>query len=60
MESISAYGFALAGMNAFFIYRLNVYPLVLRLLLIYWPIKCGLYHARQKYDFVWVTFAIIG
>ncbi|EXT39723.1 inner membrane transporter rhtA [Acinetobacter sp. 25977_1] len=60
-KAILAYGFALAGMNALFYLSLERLPIGIAVAFEFiGPLSVALYHARQKYDFVWVTFAILG
>ncbi len=60
-KAILAYGFALAGMNALFYLSIERLPIGIAVAFEFiGPLSVALYHARQKYDFVWVSFAIIG
>ncbi|MEG8268185.1 EamA family transporter [Acinetobacter baumannii] len=60
-KAILSYGFALAGMNALFYLSLERLPIGIAVAFEFiGPLSVALYHAKQKYDFVWVTFAIIG
>ncbi|MFP5067912.1 EamA family transporter [Acinetobacter pittii] len=60
-KAILAYGFALAGMNALFYLSIERLPIGIAVAFEFiGPLSVALYHARQKYDFVWVSFATIG
>ncbi|CAG69976.1 MULTISPECIES: EamA family transporter [Acinetobacter] len=60
-KAIVSYGFALAGMNALFYLSLERLPLGIAVAFEFiGPLSVALYYARQKYDFIWVSFAILG
>jgi len=60
-KAILSYGFALAGMNALFYLSLERLPLGLAVAFEFiGPLSVALFHARQKYDFIWVGCAILG
>ena len=60
-KAILSYGFALAGMNALFYLSLERLPLGIAVAFEFiGPLSVALYYARQKYDFIWVGFAILG
>ena len=54
-QAIISYGGALAGMNALFYLSLDRLPLGIAVSFEFiGPLSVALYHARQKFDFVWV------
>ena len=54
-KAIISYGGALAGMNALFYLSLDRLPLGIAVSFEFiGPLSVALYHARQKFDFVWV------
>jgi inner membrane transporter RhtA len=60
-KAILSYGFALAGMNALFYLSLERLPLGLAVAFEFiGPLSVALFHARQRYDFIWVGCAILG
>lgn len=60
-KAILSYGVALAGMNALFYLSLERLPLGLAVAFEFiGPLSVALFHARQKYDFIWVGCAILG
>ena len=60
-KAIISYGFALAGMNALFYLSIDRLPLGIAVSFEFiGPLSVALYHARQKFDFVWVGLAILG
>ncbi|CAB1208024.1 EamA family transporter [Acinetobacter bouvetii] len=59
--SIIGYGFALAGMNMLFYLSIDRLPLGIAVSFEFiGPLSVALYHARQKFDFIWVGLAILG
>lgn len=59
--AIISYGIALAGMNALFYLSIERLPLGIAVSFEFiGPLSVALYHARQKFDFVWVGLAILG
>lgn len=59
--AIISYGIALAGMNALFYLSIKRLPLGIAVSFEFiGPLSVALYHARQKFDFVWVGLAILG
>lgn len=60
-SSIIRYGAALAGMNALFYLAIERLPLGIAVAFEFiGPLSVALYYARQKFDFIWVTLAILG
>ena len=60
-KAIISYGLALAGMNALFYLSIDRLPLGIAVSFEFiGPLSVALYHARQKFDFVWVGLAILG
>ena len=60
-KAILSYGFALAGMNALFYLSLERLALGLAVAFEFiGPLSVALFHARQRYDFIWVGCAILG
>ena len=60
-KAIISYGGALAGMNALFYLSLERLPLGIAVSFEFiGPLSVALYHARQKFDFVWVGLAVAG
>jgi inner membrane transporter RhtA len=60
-QSIIGYGVALAGMNALFYLSIERLPLGIAVSFEFiGPLGVALYHARQKFDFIWVGLAILG
>lgn len=60
-NAIISYGVALAGMNALFYLSIERLPLGIAVSFEFiGPLGVALYHARQKYDFIWVGLAILG
>ena len=60
-KAIISYGFALAGMNALFYLSIDRLPLGIAVSFEFiGPLSVALYHARQKFDFIWVGLAILG
>ena len=60
-KAILSYGMALAGMNALFYLSLECLPLGLAVAFEFiGPLSVALFHARQRYDFIWVGCAILG
>ena len=60
-QSILSYGVALAGMNALFYAAISRLPLGIAVSFEFiGPLSVALFYARQKFDFVWVGFAILG
>ena len=60
-NAILSYGVALAGMNALFYLSLERLPIGIAVAVEFiGPLSVALYHARQKYDFVWVGCAVLG
>ncbi|MDN5511387.1 DMT family transporter [Acinetobacter sp.] len=60
-SAIISYGLALAGMNMLFYLSIDRLPLGIAVSFEFiGPLSVALYHARQKYDFVWVGLAILG
>lgn len=59
--AIISYGIALAGMNVLFYLSIKRLPLGIAVSFEFiGPLSVALYHARQKFDFVWVGLAILG
>ncbi len=60
-KAIISYGLALAGMNALFYLSIERIPLGIAVAFEFiGPLSVALFHARQKYDFIWVGLAILG
>ena len=60
-KAIISYGIALAGMNALFYLSIERIPLGIAVAFEFiGPLSVALFHARQKYDFIWVGLAILG
>ena len=60
-SAIISYGIALAGMNLLFYLAISRLPLGIAVSFEFiGPLSVALYHARQKFDFVWVGLAILG
>ena len=60
-KAIISYGVALAGMNALFYLSINRLPLGIAVSFEFiGPLSVALYHARQKFDFIWVGLAVLG
>lgn len=60
-KAIISYGMALAGMNALFYLSIHRLPLGIAVSFEFiGPLSVALYHARQKYDVLWVGCAIFG
>ena len=60
-SAIISYGMALAGMNALFYLSIERLPLGIAVSFEFiGPLSVALFHARQKFDFVWVGLAILG
>ncbi|RKG31634.1 EamA family transporter [Acinetobacter tianfuensis] len=60
-KAIISYGMALAGMNALFYLSIDRIPLGIAVAFEFiGPLSVALFHARQKYDFIWVGLAILG
>lgn len=60
-HAILSYGIALAGMNALFYLSIDRLPLGIAVSFEFiGPLGVALYHARQKYDLIWVGLAILG
>jgi inner membrane transporter RhtA len=60
-QAIISYGIALAGMNALFYLSIERIPLGIAVAFEFiGPLGVALFHARQKYDFIWVGLAILG
>ena len=60
-KAIISYGLALAGMNALFYLSIDRLPLGIAVSFEFiGPLSVALYHARQKFDFIWVGLAILG
>ena len=60
-SAIISYGVALAGMNALFYLSIERLPLGIAVSFEFiGPLSVALFHARQKFDFVWVGLAILG
>ena len=59
--SIISYGIALAGMNALFYLSIHRIPLGIAVAFEFiGPLSVALFHARQKFDFIWVGLAVLG
>ena len=60
-SSIISYGIALAGMNALFYLSIHRIPLGIAVAFEFiGPLSVALFHARQKFDFIWVGLAVLG
>ena len=60
-SAIISYGMALDGMNALFYLSIERLPLGIAVSFEFiGPLSVALFHARQKFDFVWVGLAILG
>ncbi|MEG0483024.1 MAG: EamA family transporter [Acinetobacter sp.] len=60
-SAIISYGIALAGMNALFYLSIERLPLGIAVSFEFiGPLSVALFHARQKFDFIWVGLAILG
>lgn len=60
-KAIATYGIALAGMNALFYLSISRIPLGIAVAFEFiGPLSVALFHARQRFDFVWVGLAILG
>ena len=60
-KAIISYGIALAGMNALFYLSIARIPLGIAVAFEFiGPLSVALFHARQRFDFVWVGLAILG
>lgn len=60
-SAIISYGIALAGMNVLFYLAIARLPLGIAVSFEFiGPLSVALYHARQKFDFIWVGLAILG
>jgi inner membrane transporter RhtA len=60
-KAILSYGVALAGMNGLFYLSLERLPLGIAVAFEFiGPLSVALYHAKQRFDFIWVGFAILG
>ena len=60
-KAIISYGFALAGMNALFYLSIDRLPIGIAVSFEFiGPLSVALFHARQKFDFIWVGLAILG
>ena len=60
-SAIASYGIALAGMNGLFYLSIERLPLGIAVSFEFiGPLSVALFHARQKFDFVWVGLAILG
>ncbi len=60
-KSVITYGIALAGMNALFYMSISRLPLGIAVSFEFiGPLSVALFHARQKFDFIWVGLAILG
>ncbi len=59
--AIISYGMALAGMNVLFYLSIHRLPLGIAVSFEFiGPLSVALYHARQKYDVLWIGCAILG
>ena len=59
--AIFSYGLALAGMNMLFYLAIDRLPLGIAVSFEFiGPLSVALFHARQKFDFIWVGLAILG
>ncbi|BAP35299.1 amino acid transporter [Acinetobacter guillouiae] len=60
-SSIISYGIALAGMNALFYLSIHRIPLGIAVAFEFiGPLSVALFHARKKFDFIWVGLAVLG
>ncbi|MEB3767222.1 EamA family transporter [Acinetobacter sp. MD2] len=60
-KTIISYGTALAGMNAIFYLSLQRLPLGIAVSFEFiGPLSVALFHAKTRFDFVWVILAILG
>lgn len=60
-KTVMSYGIALSGMNAFFYMSLKYLPLGIAVSFEFiGPLAVALFHAKQKFDFIWVGLAILG
>ena len=60
-KALASYGLALAGMNALFYLSIERIPLGIAVAFEFiGPLSVALFHARQKFDFIWVGLAILG
>lgn len=60
-KAILSYGLALAGMNMLFYLAINRLPIGIAVAFEFvGPLSVALFHARQKFDFIWVGLAILG
>ncbi|WP_286861868.1 MULTISPECIES: EamA family transporter [Acinetobacter] len=60
-SAIISYGLALAGMNMLFYLAIDRLPLGIAVSFEFiGPLSVALFHARQKFDFIWVGLAILG
>lgn len=60
-SSIISYAIALAGMNALFYLSIHRIPLGIAVAFEFiGPLSVALFHARQKFDFIWVGLAVLG
>lgn len=60
-SAIISYGVALAGMNALFYLSIERLPLGIAVSFEFiGPLSVALFHARQKFDFIWVGLAVLG
>ncbi|ANF82637.1 transporter [Acinetobacter sp. NCu2D-2] len=60
-KAIISYGVALAGMNLLFYLAIHRLPLGIAVSFEFiGPLSVALFHARQKFDFIWVGLAILG
>ncbi|MCF9045461.1 EamA family transporter [Acinetobacter nectaris] len=60
-KTIITYGMALSGMNALFYMSLKYLPLGIAVSFEFiGPLAVALFHAKQKFDFIWVGLAILG
>jgi len=59
--TIVSYGLALAGMNMLFYLAIDRLPLGIAVAFEFvGPLSVALFHARQKFDFIWVGLAVVG
>ncbi|MDQ9020610.1 EamA family transporter [Acinetobacter sichuanensis] len=60
-SALISYGLALAGMNALFYLSIERLPLGIAVSFEFiGPLSVALFYARQKFDFIWIIFAILG
>ena len=60
-SAVIRYGIALAGMNALFYLSIERLPLGIAVSFEFiGPLSVALFHARQKFDFIWIGLAILG